>query len=134
MDAYFSAKKPKCSDGRTPNWEVPEALNKRLLYTAVNRALRGSAAVIIIEGFLVFAFPELQPLFDHRLLLKITKKECRKRRSASKKPVSINYFNTILWPSYLTYNRQALRSSSVLKTDPDGAKDVLTEICGCDRE
>lgn len=128
MDAFFTAKKPKCADGHTPNWEVPEALNKRLLYTTVNRALKKAPAVIIIEGFLVFAFPELQPLFDHRLLLKITKNECWKRRSTSTKPVSADYFNTVLWPSYLKYNREALRSSSVVKAYPDTARDVITAL------
>jgi uridine kinase len=57
----------------------------------------------IAEGFLLFAHAEVLRELDVKIFLSISKEVCYQRRMSTKR-VSEEYFEKVLWPSYLRYN------------------------------
>ena len=88
------------------NWEIPEVLKLDKLkadLTDKERIIKSSNySFIIAEGFLLFKEP-LFHNFDKSIFIWISKEECKKRRMATK-PKTEEYFENILWASYIKNN------------------------------
>ena len=88
------------------NWEIPEILNWDKMINDINDKKRiikyQNYSFIISEGYLLFKEP-LCHNFDKSIFIWITKKECKKRRMATK-PKSEDYFENKIWASYIKYN------------------------------
>jgi len=103
LDKYFS-KELVAKYKR--NWEIPEVLKWDILTKDINDKERiikyQNNLFIISEGFLLFKEP-LFHNFDKSIFIWISKEECKKRRMATK-PKTEEYFENILWKSYIKYN------------------------------
>ena len=88
------------------NWEIPEILNWDKMINDIKDKKRiikyQNYSFIISEGYLLFKEP-LCHNFDKSIFIWITKKECKKRRMATK-PKSEDYFENKIWASYIKYN------------------------------
>jgi len=62
--------------------------------------------LVIVEGFLLYAEP-LFRTFDRAVFLLADRQTCRKRRLETK-PVPPRYFDELLWPCFVQYNRHLL--------------------------
>jgi hypothetical protein len=58
---------------------------------------------VIVEGFLVFSVPEILSQLDILIYVTIDKLTCSTRRNGEP-----DYFEKVLWPSYLLHNRPVL--------------------------
>lgn len=69
-----------------------------------------------MEGFLLFQRPTLCALFAKKVFINITKQTCFERRMRTK-AVPVNYFEELLWPHYVKYNRPIRKMDDVLIVD-----------------
>lgn len=138
QDKYFSFRKPFHEPTGYDNWEVPEALDfDRFLAsirsaklrltimcdecrtkhqettqsTECTNALNLRRNVLFVEGFLLFINSEVVDLFDRKIFISISRETCHKRRQSTT-PVPEDYFEQILWPSYLELNSPHLLRST----------------------
>ena len=129
-DAFISHRRIK---DVASNWECPQALDWQLFIGQLrilkaqlttqcnqcrtgnhgdqnqqkNQALPKQRSVGIIEGFLLFAHADVLRELELKIFLNIPKEVCHQRRMTTKR-VSEEYFEKILWPSYLKYNGHVL--------------------------
>ena len=103
LDKYFS-KEMVAKYKR--NWEIPEVLKWDKLSIDISDKDKiikyNNYSFIIAEGFLLFKEP-LFHNFDKSIFIWISKEECKKRRMATK-PKTEEYFENILWASYIKNN------------------------------
>lgn len=85
MDRYFNSEKIRRELG--DNWETPEGIDIARCISDLRRAVERlenpnslGQSVVIIEGFLLFYFPELVRLIDVGVMLAGTRDVCRERR------------------------------------------------------
>lgn len=81
------------------NWECPAAVDELALKQAIDRAIdeaegmltRGqfTSAYVIVESFMLYALPSLQPLLHKGLFLALPQHTCFKRRYASWRQIAI---------------------------------------------
>jgi nicotinamide/nicotinate riboside kinase len=79
---------------------------------------------ILVEGFLIYSFPQLVELFDIKLFLSIPKDVCRRRRRGIESMTLTyipsyllgdpDYFEVHIWPNYVKYNAHALNDESLI--------------------
>ena len=88
------------------NWEIPEVISwPDLIEDMENIKYKikyGNKIYCLTEGFLLFK----QPLFYNfhkSIFIYITKEEAKKRRMETK-PVTEEYFETLVWPNFLKNN------------------------------
>lgn len=102
QDHYFK------SAGETPDSIDFRRLKKDLramLKTAETEAKRShQVQVVVAEGFLLFADPEVEELCSVRFFLEIDKAICRARRAATKR-ANLAAFDSSIWPSFLRYGQ-----------------------------
>ena len=117
QDHYFDT--IKISVQLEGNWDTPDALDHdRLLAKVMNTIsavkvpnpnLYGKCCWVILEGFMMFYDSRLVECIDYFVWLEINKKECYKRRMATKRE-SKRYFNDWLWPNHQRYRESIFGS------------------------
>ena len=102
-----SAKQLRIRSGSLPwNWRrLKRDLQKLLATAAAEASASGQARLIIAEGFLLFADPDLETWFDLRIFVKIDRETCYARRLATKKAGLVGDkferdFDRNIWPSH----------------------------------
>lgn len=116
-------------------------------YSSLSREIRNSvlearflsfsrgvlSAVVVVEGFLLFhqnkdaVTSGIIELLDVMIYLEVSKKTCKTRRMNST-VVSEEYFEMVLWPSFLKYGKlpeQFRERTLVLDADQKGKDEVL---------
>jgi len=112
------------------NWEVPEAVDEAAITRAIDAAIQdwqqqeNKNQIILVEGFLLFSFPNLLRRFAKKIFLTISKKTCFQRRMATT-PVPVPYFEHILWPAFCKYNAVICQQADVLILDGERKADDL---------
>jgi len=117
-DRHFKGRgKPRNSFLNCADWEHPQSLNIPILLADIKAHSEqlNDKSLLFVEGFLVFAIPEVDDLFDLRIFLSIDKETCRQRRLASGKRGRQRtsmpaYFQHAIWPAYLKYNSAILNN------------------------
>lgn len=105
MDDYVVSKEelPLWTDGQGiqhPDWEHPSSVDIELFSGAVVKALE-SNEVVVVEGILLFHFPELNRLFDQRILMEIDKETfLMRRRSDSRWGKPNEAYIEHVWEAY----------------------------------
>ena len=88
------------------NWEIPEVIEwNGLIEDMQNNKYKinyMNNIYIITEGFLLFKQP-LFYKFNKSIFVWVSKEESKKRRMETK-PVTEEYFETLVWPNYLKNN------------------------------
>ena len=88
------------------NWEIPEVIEWRYLIEDMEndkyKIKYKNKKYTIIEGFLLFKEP-LFYNFHKSIFIWISKEEAKKRRMQTK-PVTEEYFETLVWPNYIKNN------------------------------
>ena len=88
------------------NWEIPEVIEwNGLIEDMQNNKYKinyMNNIYIITEGFLLFKQP-LFYKFNKSIFIWVSKEESKKRRMETK-PVTEEYFETLVWPNYLKNN------------------------------
>jgi hypothetical protein len=104
------------------NREMPQVLDYDTLILEITTALkeRSDLSMVIVEGFLLFCHLPLDQMFDKRIFLTISKRECYLRRQRTL-TCTTAYFSQILWPCYVKYN------SAILSQAKDYAKILSAE-------
>merc|ERR1719210_2561739 len=91
-----------------PDFESPGALQWKAFAQTVDKAvgslLGEQVAFVVIEGFLLYHFETVMARCDMGLYLEIGKEECKYRRMTTK-TVPEEYFEELLWPSFLSYGQ-----------------------------
>lgn len=102
--------------------QARQALEKRIKKSkAYNRP-----HYIIVEGFLLFQRPTLCALFDKKVFLSISKQICFERRMRTK-AVPVRYFEELLWPHYVKYNKPVLKMDDVLIVDGEASAEHVQQ-------
>lgn len=111
QDRYFNVNKIRFNlDG---NWDCPQALHHELFFKAISSAVAAHAtAYLILEGFMMFYEQRVLNLLDFKFWIEINKRVCYQRRMATT-PVPEVYFQTKLWPNYLSYRKVLFGDSLV---------------------
>ena len=88
------------------NWEIPEVIEwPSLIEDLKNEKYKikyKNKIYYLVEGFLLFKQP-LCYKFNKSIFIYITKEEAKKRRMETK-PVTEEYFETLVWPNFLRNN------------------------------
>lgn len=82
-------------------------------------------SLVVIEGFLIYSFPSIVSQLDISIYVTIDKATCCERRKANPQ-----YFEEVLWPSYITENEPLLEDLDRLFV-VDGAlpkRDVVADV------
>lgn len=128
QDTYFKGELPIHKKTKYENWECPDALDSAKLEEdifqarkALEKKIKKTKAYnrphyIIVEGFLLFQRPTLTALFDKKVFLSVTKQICFERRMRTK-AVPVKYFEELLWPHYVKYNKPVINMDDVLIVD-----------------
>jgi len=62
------------------------------------------------------------PLYDIKIFLRVSKETCRQRRLSRDPGTSVDYFEKIIWPSYLRWNSIPLGLWESQQTAPDDSQ------------
>ena len=88
------------------NWEIPEVIEWRYLIEDIENPKYTinymKQKFVLVEGFLLFKQP-LFYKFNKSIFIWISKEEAKKRRMETK-PVTEEYYETLIWPNYLRNN------------------------------
>ena len=88
------------------NWEIPEEIEWGYLIEDIENPKYTinymKQKFILVEGFLLFKQP-LFYKFNKSIFIWISKEEAKKRRMETK-PVTEDYYETLIWPNYLRNN------------------------------
>ena len=89
------------------NWEIPEVIEWRYLIEDIENPKYTinymKQKFVLVEGFLLFKQP-LFYKFNKSIFIWISKEEAKKRRMETK-PVTEEYYETLIWPNYLRNNQ-----------------------------
>jgi len=83
-----------------------------------------SEPFIFVDGFLLFCDERYLPLYDIKIFLRVSKETCRQRRLSRDPGTSVDYFEKIIWPSYLRWNSIPLGLWESQQTAPDDSQFV----------
>jgi uridine kinase len=80
----------------------------------------GSTKIGVVDGFLLYTYPHVERVFDMKIFLYADKGTLIKRRSERESYITEEgswtdppgYFEDIVWPNYLEYNKNALENSA----------------------
>ena len=88
------------------NWEIPEVIEWGYLIEDIENPKYTinymKQKFVLVEGFLLFRQP-LFYKFNKSIFIWISKEEAKKRRMETK-PVTEDYYETLIWPNYLRNN------------------------------
>ena len=88
------------------NWEIPEVIEWGYLIEDIENPKYTinymKQKFVLVEGFLLFRQP-LFYKFNKSIFIWISKEEAKKRRMETK-PVTEEYYETLIWPNYLRNN------------------------------
>ena len=88
------------------NWEIPEVIEWGYLIEDIENPKYTinymKQKFVLVEGFLLFKQP-LFYKFNKSIFIWISKEEAKKRRMETK-PVTEDYYETLIWPNYLRNN------------------------------
>lgn len=85
------------------DWEVPESIDLEKWETAIKAGME-NYEVVILEGILIFSFPEINKLYDKQILVEISEElfMTRKREDLrwGKEP---EWYIAYIWEAYQVY-------------------------------
>ena len=103
LDDYFSL---ELLYEHKNNWEIPEVIEWGYLIEDIENPKYTinymKQKFVLVEGFLLFKQP-LFYKFNKSIFIWISKEEAKKRRMETK-PVTEEYYETLIWPNYLRNN------------------------------
>ncbi|XP_072618745.1 nicotinamide riboside kinase 1 isoform X2 [Vulpes vulpes] len=118
QDDFF---KPESEIAKDTNgflqYDVLEALNMDEMMSTISCWMENPSTdsgsteeipILIIEGFLLFNYKPLDPLWNRSYFLTIPYEECKRRRSKRvyKPPDASGYFDGHVWPMYLKHRQE----------------------------
>ena len=121
FDGFFKNEQNIPVDEETgmKNWDLPDSLEheayiqfvkyQKHLHTiqckncSKTGNIVGKQRILFLEGFLLYYFDEMFEICDKRIFVFIDKKTTLERRVTTRK-TSNEYFEKIIWPSYLKHN------------------------------
>ncbi|KAJ4459410.1 putative nicotinamide/nicotinate riboside kinase [Paratrimastix pyriformis] len=125
-DRFWVPRKPIVHSRRNPgdcfqNWEVPEAVDWESFHLAFLQAVKdlehspGTDIVyLVVESFLLFESAIFRQACQKKIVLAIPRAVCHDRRMSTTR-VSPDYFDEVLWPSYLLH---ASKVKKLVDADP----------------
>ncbi len=142
-DDYFKKKEEVPLSGEYYNFDHPSALKMDALYRDIVSLQNGQPVtiltkselynpafdpelknkieytllpkpIIIIEGYLIFHDPKIRELMDDKIYLDIPISESSKRRSGNKPKVSMDYYETVLFPMHTEFVEPSKKYADVV--------------------
>ncbi|XP_072453573.1 nicotinamide riboside kinase 1 isoform X2 [Notamacropus eugenii] len=123
QDDYFKPESEiKVDENGFLQYDVLEALNMETLMSSVYSWMKNprdspesddlegaeEVPILIIEGFLLYTYKPLDPLWNRSYFLTIPYEECKRRRSTRvyEPPDPPGYFDNHVWPMYLKHRKE----------------------------
>ncbi len=148
-DMYFK-KKPKRAYGDFKNFDTIDSLRFDLLVSALKNLTKGKPAkivsevkteipdkiiepreILILEGFLIFAVPEVLKFIDKKIYLEISDENLIKRRTArarSKYDTDMNYIKRVVLPNSKKYAKIQKKEADIVIDANQPKEKVLKDV------
>jgi len=122
------------------NWECEEAIDfdkmiQHIVQTKKQLQAEKKVGFIFVEGFLLYTNPNLNQLFDQKYFIVIPRDICHKRRADINllwkypEPNFEQYFEHVIWPSYLKYNSHVPNQKDTIMLDGQNTiENLFSEI------
>jgi uridine kinase len=144
FDGFFKLEENIPVDEKTgmKNWDSPDSLEIEAYIEFVNcqkhlhfaqcgdcsgDGVRKKKRTLFLEGFLLYYFDELNEICDEKLFVFVDKKTTMERRSNTMN-TSLEYFENIIWPSYLLHNSKLKEATDVFFICGDRDKNEVVRI------
>lgn len=115
---------PNNSNTVLPDWICTDVL-RSVLHPILSKLALGKAVIVLVDGFLLHYDASVCAKMHGNVFLSASFETCRLRRSARDGYVSIDgeiwkdppqYFENLVWPSYLTLNERILKHTAIGRT------------------